>query len=87
MKVKAIKHLNVYEKEQYYIQLNTDNGNQRYTINVGEKTYSKIKEMLNEEQNPIQHNGNTLDNNGTTTIPDGSGVKNELQTSKGKKTH
>ena len=41
--VKAIKHLDVLEKPQYYIKIETSHGT--HMINVGEKTFNKINEL------------------------------------------
>ena len=54
LKVKAIKHLNVYEKEQFYLQFDTLDGDKRYTINVGQKTYEAIKDMEKPEVENVE---------------------------------
>lgn len=44
--VKAVRHVDVREKEQLYIIV--EKGEKRIVINVGEKTYKAIKELTEE---------------------------------------
>lgn len=50
MKIEAIKHKDVYGKEQTYIKI-TNNMGKEHVITVGTKTYDKVKALNDEEQN------------------------------------
>lgn len=45
---KAIKHLDVYEKEQYWLRIS--NGEHNVMVNVGKKTYDNVKELENVQE-------------------------------------
>lgn len=69
MKIKAVKLKDINEKDMYYITFENTKGN-RENINVGEKTFNKIQNLINGEldtttdnktETDILKDGNDLD--------------------------
>lgn len=46
MKVNVIKHKDVTGKEQLYLKIENENG--QVLINIGQKTYDKVNELITE---------------------------------------
>ena len=57
--VTAVEHIDVRGKKQYYLKV--QRGQREYIINVGNKTFSTVKEMENEPA--------TVENNPTVREP------------------
>lgn len=49
MKIETVKHADVRGKELLYLKLTGRGNNEPYLINVGEKTFKQVSDMLNEE--------------------------------------
>ena len=47
-KVTAVKILDIYEKNQYYIKIETETGTK--VINVGEKTFNDVDRLTKNEK-------------------------------------
>lgn len=45
--VKCTKMLDIYEKTQFYLVI--ENGSKRKVINVGEKTFAAVEEVINDK--------------------------------------
>lgn len=50
--VKTAKMQDIYEKNQYYVII--ENGDKRKVINVGEKTYNEVTEVLNDKKKEVK---------------------------------
>ena len=46
--VKTAKMQDIYEKNQFYVII--ENGEKRKVINVGEKTYNEVTEVINDKK-------------------------------------
>ena len=53
IEVKAVKMLDIYDKEQLYIVIGE--GEKKVIINVGEKNFEKVKKITEDEQQSIRH--------------------------------
>ena len=51
--VKAVKMLDIYDKEQLYIVIGE--GEKKVVINVGEKNFEKVKKLTEDEQQPVRN--------------------------------
>lgn len=57
MKIKTIKHADVRGKELTYLEIENNKG-KKVLINVGDKTYTSVTELINEEAAETADKGN-----------------------------
>lgn len=60
LEVKAVKHLDINSKEQLYLVIGE--AENKVIINIGEKTYEKVKKITNETTGKPA-TGNKMDSN------------------------
>lgn len=56
--VKTAKIQDIYEKNQYYVII--ENGEKRKVINVGEKTYNEVTEVINDKKKEVKSEANNV---------------------------
>ena len=58
--VKTVKMQDIYEKNQFYVII--ENGERRKVINVGEKTFNEVNEVINDKKKEVKDETRNMGN-------------------------